>query len=100
LVSLVWFGVVCCVWFGLDWIARRFAWNERMTARIIPRGKFASICANYSEAEIFPEKQILIIPSANKHVPVIAIARQIFQNKVFFSLPGEVFLIKKKKKFL
>jgi hypothetical protein len=28
----------------------------------------------------------------------IAIARQIFQNKVFFSLPGEVFLIKKKKK--
>jgi hypothetical protein len=29
--------------------------------------------------------------------PVIAIARQIFQNKVF-SLPGEVFLIKKKKK--
>jgi hypothetical protein len=28
----------------------------------------------------------------------IAIARQIFQNKVFFSLPGEVFLIKKRKK--
>jgi hypothetical protein len=28
----------------------------------------------------------------------IANARQIFQNKVFFSLPGEVFLIKKKKK--
>jgi hypothetical protein len=29
---------------------------------------------------------------------IIANARQIFQNKVFFSLPGEVFLIKKKKK--
>jgi hypothetical protein len=29
----------------------------------------------------------------------IAIARQIFQNKIFFSLPGEVFLIKKRKSF-
>jgi hypothetical protein len=29
----------------------------------------------------------------------IAIAPQIFQNKVFFSLPGEVFLIKEKKSF-
>jgi hypothetical protein len=31
---------------------------------------------------------------------IIAIARQIFQNKVFFSLPGEVFLVKKKKKIM
>jgi hypothetical protein len=30
----------------------------------------------------------------------IAIARQIFQNKVFFSLPGEVFLVKRKKNTL
>jgi hypothetical protein len=34
----------------------------------------------------------------NDHKQAIAIARQIFQNKIFFSLPGEVFLIKKKKK--
>jgi hypothetical protein len=41
----------------------------------------------------------LIYPfSFSAHDDTIAIARQIFQNKVFFSLPGEVFLIKKKKK--
>jgi hypothetical protein len=34
----------------------------------------------------------------NHDFNAIANARQIFQNKVFFSLPGEVFLIKKKKK--